>query len=65
MSGWRPISTAPKDAQIMIYMPNAERKVAEAYCCRMGYCWVQGYQPPGTPTMWQPLPTPPAQDPRA
>lgn len=59
---WRPIETAPRDAQVLIAMPSVPRSVAEAYCDSNGYLWVQGHQPSGKPTHWMPLPAPPAEE---
>ncbi len=67
-SGWRPIESAPKDGTIIfVYRPSAppHRQVGEDYwqalLDREPYnCWWQS-RGNEQPTLWQPLPTPPAE----
>lgn len=59
-SGWRPIETAPKDEDVLLYcdhdqfMGEAFFDHAESDC----WCWASGLLVV-SPSRWQPLPQPP------
>lgn len=66
MSGWQPISTAPKDyTPVLIWIPDTEPK----YHIHVGLWSIDRWEnchgdELNPPTHWQPLPTPPAEGPR-
>jgi hypothetical protein len=69
MTTWQPISSAPKDQDVLVFVPSDSIGVARfhTYVDRSGgwWQWDWMYVPEDiipTPTHWMPLPTPPCSD---
>jgi len=66
--GWQPIESAPKDEDVLIYMPDdGETEIAIGHCFGDDDCWYpadeaicDGGPWPFQPTHWMPLPPPPS-----
>jgi hypothetical protein len=57
--GWQPITTAPKDAPILVYDPATGVEQAQ-WGEHWGVYEFRGWSGPLNPTHWMPLPEPPA-----
>lgn len=59
---WQPIDTAPEDKEVLVWQPNWPRMIVASRGTteRNANRWFTRELLESTPTLWQPLPEPPA-----